>query len=400
MMKQKNMNREKEINPLSAIIFREIIGKASAEDIERLDKWREEEPENDLVYHNLHNAEKLRSEYMRYKMINTASALNQFKALIAQDRKRRIKFVINRISRVAAVIAFAFIGLFLLNEQVNFLGNRVSPPKQQICHGNVKAILTLGSGESIALDDSKKIISEDDAVIVKGDNGSLTYADKSPGSNRSLKFNDLFIPRGGEFSLVLSDGTKVWLNAETKFRYPVSFLGDERRVFLEGEAYFKVAKGSKPFIVESQGQIVRVYGTEFNITAYPSDHLIYTTLIEGHVGVKAEQGDSIVDLVPGIQSAFNKNSLEINLRHVNTEEVTSWRTGMIVFEYQTLEQIMQKLSRWYDFEYQYSGIDVRNLQYKGKVPRYGDFNEVLDVLENCGGIKFRIKGKMVTIMGI
>lgn len=394
------MNPEKEINPISAIIFKEIVGKASADEIEQLDKWRDEEPENEIVYNNLHNAEKLHSEYMRYKMINTENALNKFKAVIAQDRKKRIKFIINRVSRVAAVVAFAFIGLFLLNEQVNFLGNRENAPKQQIRHGNVKAILTLGSGEAIALDDSKKVISDDDAVIVKGDNGSLTYSNKIHVQNKSLKFNDLFIPRGGEFSMVLSDGTKVWLNAETKFRFPVCFVGDERRVILEGEAYFKVAKGTRPFIVESQGQIVKVYGTEFNISAYASDHLVYTTLIEGHVGIMADQGDSIVDLVPGIQSAFNKNSLEINLRPVNTEEVSSWRTGMIVFEYQTLDQIMQKLSRWYDFEYQYSGIDARKLQYKGKVPRYGDFNEVLDVLESCGGIKFRVKGKVVTIIGI
>lgn len=394
------MNAEKEINPLSTIIFKEIIGKASEEEIEQLDRWRDEEPENEIVYNNLHNNERLRSEYMRYKMINTQNAINQFKAVVAQDRKRRIKFIINRVSRVAAVVAFAFIGLFLLNEYVNFSGNRENAAKQLIKHGNVKAILTLGSGEAISLDDSKTIISDDDALIVKGDNGSLTYSDKPQTKKQSLKFNDLFIPRGGEFSMVLSDGTKVWLNSETKFRFPVCFVGEERRVFLEGEAYFKVAKGAKPFIVESQGQVVRVYGTEFNISAYQSDHLVYTTLIEGHVGIKADQGDSIVDLVPGIQSTFNKNSLEINLRQVNTEEVSSWRTGMIVFEYQTLEQIMQKLSRWYDFEYQYSGIDPRKLQYKGKVPRYGDFNEVLDVLESCGGIKFRVKGKVVTIVGI
>jgi len=392
------MHQERELHPISTIIFKEIIGKASADEKEMIHRWREEEPENELCYQQIHNRERLRVEYNQHRNMNSTSAMHHMKALIAQERRRHLRQLAAKISVAAAIIAFVYLGLAILEWDINLFGERQRLADQQILHGNVKAVLTLGTGETIVLDDAQKTIADEDAVIKKGDNGSLTYSLKT--KTCKLKFNDLQVPRGGEFTLVLEDGTKVWLNSETKLRYPVSFVGDERRVFLEGEALFKVAKGSKPFIVESQGQLVKVYGTEFNISAYPSDHLIYTTLIEGHVGIQAESIGSIVDLVPGVQSMFNKNSLEINLRQVNTDEITSWRTGMIVFEYQSFEQIMQTLARWYDFEYQYAGSDVRDLQYKGKVPRYGDFNEVLDVLESCGGIKFRVKGKMVTIIGI
>ena len=395
------MYRQTKIHPVSTLIFKEIIGAASSEEIETIKRWREEEPENEIFYQQLHDKERLRGEYNRYKMIDTGSAMINMKALIAREKHKQMRLLLSKVSAAAAIFIIIFSGLVYLSGGFDkYFGKRSFMAEQQIHHGEVKAILTLGNGETIALSDSQTTISDDDAVIEKDYNGSLTYAGENQNKIHKLKYNDLQIPRGGEFSIVLEDGTKVWLNSDTKFRYPVSFVGDERRVFLEGEAFFKVAKGAKPFYVESQGQIIRVYGTEFNISAYPSDQLVYTTLVEGHVSVKAAHCDSSVNLVPGIQSMFNKNSLDIALRQVDTDEVTSWRTGMIVFEYQTCDQIMKNLARWYDFEYKYEGKDVSRLQYKGKVPRYGNFNEVLDVLEQCGGIKFKVNGKMVTIIGI
>ncbi len=394
------MYQENKINPISTLIFKELIGKASIDEIERINRWREEDPENEELYRQIHNNERLRKEYNLYKMIDPGSAKNNMKALIAREKRKQIRKLIPKISAAAAILIFLFSGALLLTGDFkSYLGKYFTSEKSQIRHGEIKAMLTLGNGKQIALDASKTTISEESAVIEKGENGSLVYNGNNAKAEK-LKYNDLQIPRGGEFSLVLEDGTKVWLNADTRLRYPVAFIGNERRVYLEGEAYFKVAKGSKPFYVEAQGQIIKVFGTEFNVSAYPSDQLVYTTLIEGHVGVKAVQGDSLVNLVPGKQSMFNKNNLEINLREVNTDEIVSWRTGMIVFEYQTFDQIMQKLARWYDFEYQYAGKDVSHLQYKGKVPRYGDFNDVLDVLEKCGGVKLQVKGKLVTITGI
>jgi ferric-dicitrate binding protein FerR (iron transport regulator) len=395
------MYRQSKIHPVSTLIFKEMIGKASPEEIEEINRWRNENPQNEFSYQQIHDNERLQKEYKLYRMIDSQSAMINMKALISREKRIRLKSILPKISAAAAVLVFAFLGVMYLNGAFDkYLGKRAFIAEQQIRHGEVKAILTLGNGKTVALDASQATISDESVVISKDYNGSLTYSEENQDKVHKLKYNDLDIPRGGEFSLILEDGTKVWLNSETKLRYPVSFVGDERRVFLEGEAYFKVAKGSKPFYVEAQGQIIKVYGTEFNVSAYSSDKIVYTTLVEGHVSVRAANCDSVVNLVPGLQSMFNKNSLDIDLRQVDTEEVTSWRTGMIVFEYQTFDQIMQKLARWYNFDYKYEGKDVCGLQYKGKAPRYGDFNDVLEVLEKCGGIKFKVSGKMVTIIGI
>lgn len=401
MRKNLFMYQQTKINPIPRLIFKVKTGSASQGDLDTLEGWRKEMPENELLYQRLLDNENIQREYNRYKMIDSTSAMRSMKAQIASEKRRRIKQIIPKISAVAAILIFLVSALVLLDGTLyNFFGSGSKMSAQQIKHGEVKALLTLGNGKSIALDDSKTLIKEENSLISKSDNGSLTYSGAQAGKSEKLKFNDLQIPRGGEFSLVLEDGTKVWLNADSKLRYPVAFVGDERRVFLEGEAYFKVAKGSKPFLVEAQGQVIKVYGTEFNVAAYPDGSMVYTTLLEGKVSVRALHSESATNLEPGTQAIFNKNSMDINLRQVNVDEVISWRTGMIVFEYQTFDQIMKTLARWYDFDYQYSGKDVSNLQYKGKVPRYGDFNEVLKVLEECGGVKLNVKGKMVTIIGI
>lgn len=401
MRKNLFMYQETKINPIPRLIFKVKTGSASQGDLDTLEGWRKEMPENELLYRKLLDNDNIQTEYNRYKMIDSSNAMRIMKAQIASEKRRRIKQIIPRVSAAAAILIFLVSALVLLDGTLyNFFGSGSKMTAQQIKHGEVKALLTLGNGKSIALDDSRTLIKEENSLISKTDNGSLTYEGAQAVKSTKLKFNDLQIPRGGEFSLILEDGTKVWLNADSKLRYPVAFVGNERRVFLEGEAYFKVAKGSKPFLVEAQGQVIKVYGTEFNVAAYPDGLMVYTTLIEGKVSVKALQGENAMNLEPGSQSIFNKNSMEINCREVNTDEVISWRTGMIVFEYQTFDQIMQTLARWYDFEYSYTGKDVSNLQYKGKVPRYGDFNEVLKVLEECGGVKLNVKGKMVTIIGI
>ena len=330
------MIKNSEINSISGLIFKVIMGRATQDECGRLNTWRKELPENELLYRKLTDNLNIKSEYSRLKMIDPESAMNNMKARIASDKLNQFKRIIPRLSAAAAILIFFISALVMLDGTIyNFFGSGSKGNEQQIKHGEVKAVLTLGNGKSIALDDTKAVIKEGSTLISKSDNGSLSYKGIELKQQEKLKFNDLQIPRGGEFSIVLEDGTKVWLNAESKLRYPVAFVGDERKVYLEGEAYFKVAKGSKPFLVDVQGQVVKVYGTEFNISAYPSGVMVYTTLIEGKVSVQAINGENNIILEPGTQSVFNKNSLEIALREVNTEEVVSWRTGMIVFEYQT-----------------------------------------------------------------
>ena len=213
------------------------------------------------------------------------------------------------------------------------------------------------------------------------------------------RFNHLTTPRGGEFEITLEDGTKVWLNAESQLSYPDTFRSDERRVILKGEAYFQVAHNEeKPFYVESDGQLVRVYGTEFNIRSYEEDAAVYTTLISGSVALQvAGNLNAELFLTPGRQAVFDKKEASAFVRSVNTEVVTGWRKGLFVFEEQNLGQIMATLARWYNFDYEFADNVLSETVFMGSVPRYGDFNEVLEILEKSGGLKFRLENHTVII---
>ena len=220
-----------------------------------------------------------------------------------------------------------------------------------------------------------------------------------PSSKTSANINSLATPRGGEFKVTLEDGTEVWLNADTRLRYPENFEGAERRVELEGEAYFKVAKNEdKPFYVVSGGQEVRVYGTEFNINGYAEDTAIRTTLVEGSISLRPIGGNgSELMLTPGSQAVFDKHESRARVQQVDTEVVTSWRSGTFVFEDQTMEQIMQTLSRWYDFLYEFSDPQLASTVFMGSIPRYGSFAEVAQIFEKMGGIRLRQKADKVII---
>ena len=192
------------------------------------------------------------------------------------------------------------------------------------------------------------------------------------------------------------------MNAESKLIYTDTFSANERRLILKVEAYFEVVKDEqKPFYVESNGQVVRVYGTEFNVRSYEEDADIYTTLVSGRVSLQSMNGNEAeLILTPGKQAVFDKRQRSTSVRPVDTQVVTSWRRGMFVFEEQNLEQIMRDLSRWYNFSYEFKDTSLRETVFMGSVPRYGDFNEILEILEKSGGVKFRVKDRVVIISAL
>ena len=168
---------------------------------------------------------------------------------------------------------------------------------------------------------------------------------------------------------------------------------------VSGEAYFKVAKNAeKPFYVVSGGQEVRVYGTEFNVHAYQDEPTIFTTLVEGSISLKPVEGNrSELMLTPGNQAVFSRSDASARVRKVDTEVVTSWRSGVFVFENQNLEQIMRTLSRWYNFEYEFADQRVAQTEFMGSIPRYGNFSEVVDIFQKMGGIQLVQHGSRVVI---
>ncbi|MEQ7800957.1 FecR family protein [Pedobacter sp. ASV1-7] len=267
--------------------------------------------------------------------------------------------------------------------------------------GGDKAVLTLADGSKINLSDvaQGKLAEQSGISISKTADGQLIYkivevAGEVKSSN-NIEYNTIETPLGGQYQVYLPDGTKVWLNAASVLRYPVKFIGDERRVELKGEGYFEVAKiKNKTFKVFSAEQTIEVLGTHFNVMAYTDEKVIRTTLIEGSVKVSNAKHSKL--LIPGEQSVvFGGNEIQIN-ETADTEEVMAWKNGYFKFN-ENLESIMNKISRWYNVEIKYEFKPDSDLVFAGKISRARDIDAVLKIMEYTGKVHFKVEGRVVTV---
>lgn len=381
---------------IARLILQRISGTIGEEEAGLLDAWRKADPANEETYRRLLDSAFLEREWRRMKSVDVSRPLADMQAKIRRGRSRRLVVLGKRAGIAAAVVTGLIVGgvVFFRHEPqppltVEGTGERETALyASQIHPGETKATLTTDDGQVINL-----------GADAAGNEKAMKKRREREKPVGVPRLNHLATPRGGEFEITLEDGTKVWLNAESQLSYPDTFRSDERRVILKGEAYFRVARNEeKPFYVESDGQLVRVYGTEFNIRTYEEDAAVYTTLISGSVALQAAgKLNAELFLTPGRQAVFDKKEASAFVRTVDTEVVTGWRRGLFVFEEQNLGQIMAALARWYNFDYEFTDNVLSETVFMGSVPRYGDFNEVLEILEKSGGVKFRMNGKTVTV---
>ncbi len=259
------------------------------------------------------------------------------------------------------------------------------------------AQLILANGKKINLvDNHQEAITEKDGTKVRNDSSVLSYA-SGPGDLQVEKlYNTLVIPPGGEYRIVLSDGTKVWLNAASSLRYPTQFNGKERKVYLSGEAYFEVAKdAAHPFMVNADKMDITVLGTKFNVSSYPDDPIQKTALAEGSVlindvGQSAKKRDGVI-LKPGYEAVITKNDRAIQVNKVNVEAALAWKNGMFIFDSESLGSLMRKLSRWYNIEVKYDdGVDTL-FHFTGRIQRYEEISGILHLIELTGKVGFTFK---------
>lgn len=308
-----------------------------------------------------------------------------------------------KIAVAASVLVFVSLGIyfFIASEQPEKQPeNLVS---QEILSGDNKAVLTLADGSKIVLEDAGNgvIANEGVSEISKTSEGQLVYNTDRSAKDNNIKYNEIAIPRGGEYRIVLPDGTKVWLNSSSALKYPAQFIGKERSVELTGEGYFEVAKNAKqPFKVKVKDMEVQVLGTHFNVSAYQDDASIITTLLEGSVNISGKTGHA--KLKPGEQSVYANNNIEVSA--ANTEEAIAWKNGYFRFNNEDIESIMKKVSRWYNVDIEYRG-DVKGKTFWGTFSRTKSIAELLANLELTESIKFKIvpgdasgKGRRVIVM--
>lgn len=297
----------------------------------------------------------------------------------------------------AAAAAAVLIGLVTLytvnkrNAQPPLAGITTLKP-EDVAPGQDVAILTLADGTHLKLDSAAQKTIRQGQTVVNQQNGQLQYVAASKPAE--VVYNTLTVPRGGQFQVVLPDGSKVWLNAASSLKYPTAFTGDKRTVEIQGQGYFEVAaNASQPFIVKVNDMEVQVLGTSFDIMAYPDEKTINTTLLDG--AVRVSHGSTSLQLRPGQQAVLDNATFNAFIRQVDADQVIAWKTGFFEFDNENLATIMRQVSRWYDIE-----VDLKDMRtarrFGGRISRRLPLSEILNMLESSGA-GFELKGRKLEV---
>jgi transmembrane sensor len=306
-----------------------------------------------------------------------------------------------RLGIAAAFMVFVGFGAYVFLNQKKQPGAKDIAkirPAHDVLPGGNRALLTLANGKTIYLDNAQNgiLAKEGNAQINKTRDGQLVYEDGGNGSNNgAAAMNTVTTPRGGQYQLVLDDGSKVWLNSASSLSFPAVFTGKTREVEITGEAYFEVAKNAaKPFRVKANHTVVEVLGTHFNIMAYNDESVMKTTLLEGAVKISNMQNTSI--LKPGQRASLNQNGKINVIDDADADDSIAWKDGLFQFRDADIEGIMRQVARWYDVQVSYEGkVPVR--EFTGRISRNVKASELLGMLKYAG-VNYKIEDKHITIM--
>ena len=371
---------------VAELISKEITGTIDSLEYKELLEWLGKKPGNKLLFERIKNKQRYSEWLEAYKDTNTKENWHKLYQDISKEKQ---KYQIRSFYKYAAAVAifiFSTFGIYYLfklsfndkNEYVAYNQPGVS-----------KALLTLNSGETIELDSlGKENVLESDGTTIEKLGGIISYS-REDRKKEKLLYNTIKIPRGGEYKVQLSDGTKVYLNSLTTLRYPVQFSSKIREVEITGEAYFEVTKSdSVPFVVRTKQSKIQVLGTSFNVNAYESTGKVVTTLVEGKVKVQPQYGETGGHILePSEQSVLNVGTNVLERSKVNVEFFIAWTRGEFLFYNQRLEDIMEVLTRWYEADIFYENSTVKDLRFSGNLNRYEDINQILEIIEATEKVK-------------
>ena len=354
-----------------------------------LQKWLEESEQHFLLFHAYRQDWIQAGCVQRYQ---TGEAWKKVERRLFHRMPVKHLFLWTRIAGYAALVVLMIaVGyVFMRRDQDK---NRAYVVEGNIEPGGKKAILVLGSDEKVVLGDEAEETLLAGNTTVKKEGNTLVYGEKHA-KETAGEYNRLITPRGGEYAVVLADGTKVWLNAESELHYPVHFPEHEREVHLKGEAYFSVSKqAGKPFVVCVGDSRITVLGTEFNVRNY-QDEVVATTLVKG--AVRIHDAGRECDLTPGQQAVIEADGIRV--REVDTDLYTAWKDGYFIYREKTLDDIMKELSRWYDFTYDCRSEESRRMTLTAKLRKFDRVEDIFDILKRTGRLDFAIQGKNVTVV--
>ena len=327
-------------------------------------------------------------------------------ATIVERNKSAAKIIPLRRNKITALLVAATVllvvtgSLFLRSVKPTLTTPPIiakAKPENIVVPGGDKAVLVLEDGSTIALDNiTNGTISTQGAISVSKANGQVIYTvNDTRQEGPAITYNTLKTPRGGQYQLVLADGTKVWMNASSSLHFPTAFPGRERIVELTGEAYFEVAKdASRPFSVRVNGVAVNVLGTHFNVMAYENEEATAITLLEGAVNVTKDNDK--VNLRPGQQALLKTGGTLQVINNINLEETIAWKNGYFQLDHTKLAVLMRQVERWYNVDVAYQG-KIPNRQFGGKIPRKSELKDVIKILEESK-VYSRIEGNKIIIL--
>ncbi|MFA5973216.1 MAG: FecR domain-containing protein [Lentimicrobiaceae bacterium] len=392
-----DMQKENKLK-IPDIIIKELNQETNLEEKMILHEWLSQSENNILLFERLKQKENLVSVVKERNKINKQDAWEKINAEIMRIEPGN-RFSILRMLRYAAIIVIPLLiaSYFLLHKK----SLNSNPPisfsalEKQVQDFDQSSLIT-SNGEIITLGASKDSIFEIDATKITKGVANISYSTDKSQNDQGIKYNTLVTPKSKVFSIILADGTKVWLNASSAIKYPTQFTSDVRNVYLTGEAFFEVAKdASKPFIVFTKNMSVEALGTAFNVMAYPDDEVTEATLVKGGVSVKTVKNELILE--PGNQARFNKITENLQKRLINVELFTSWKDGKYIFEYENIETVLTKISRWYDVDVSYLNNDVKKIHFSGTLFKYNDIKQTLHIIELATNVKIDLVNNSIQV---
>lgn len=372
---------------IAEVIAAFITGSQTDFDRKELEAWCGEMEHNSLLANKLMNPEGRENNEKELRRFPADEAWCSVEKHI-DKADRRLRF--RRVAACAAVLLL-FVsagGLFWWAERDVLIEKSVVPC--QIRAGVSGAQLILGDGRVIDVaKDERLALTEADGTTILKDSAGISYVNPDTIADTEV-YNTMQTLTGMEYALTLSDGTKVFLNAESRLKYPAAFKGGQRVVELGGEAYFKVAKDSEhPFVVQTGDVTVQVYGTSFNIRSYEDEANVVTTLAEGKVSVNQR------NILPGEQAVFSKSDGRLDVLSVDVGQYTAWQNGKFVFRNERLEDVMKSLSRWYQIEYHFLDEASKSVAIGASFDRYDDMAPILDMLKRTGVVQITQTDKAI-----
>ncbi len=369
-----------------------LSGELDEREEENVRVWLEASPENRNAY------ESLMKDYLRIRWVqeNVQIREEQAKKIIFSSLKKKRN--LTPYYGVAASIAVLLIVtlFFFIREDKQIVSEKLVT--SEIKPIQSKAILVLSTGEQIQLTKSTQKIQEQDGSVLKIDSVMGVQYD-SLSTKRAEKpiYNKIVVPRGGEYFVTLSEGTKVWLDADSELEYPVFFSGDFREVKLKGNAYFCVTKkNDKPFVVRAGEFSLKVYGTEFNVNAYDLQN-IETVLVNGSIGFKANESTPERMMEPNELAVSDSRTGLSEIHQVDIYPYIAWKNQNIVFVNERLESIMEKMARWYDVTVFFQDESLKDLRFDCNMRRYTDIRDLFFFLEKTSNARFALNGRTVVI---